>query len=136
MNPDHSEPVDRVAARVIRPADRRASMSAKLSPEHQRRLAEVARCLAEGFPNPGTAHDWRGFTFGSLSVVGFVARTGNAAKRRHVWAVRCVCGGYDVRNTDSLNRMAAGKTNAAQACCFECQSVRHARGDFANLPPL
>lgn len=137
MTPDPRAPVDRVAARVIRPAtDRRASLSGKLSPDHQRRLAEIARCLAQGFPNPGTVHDWRGFSFGSLSVVGYLARAGTPGKRRHAWAVRCTCGGYDVRNADSLRRMASGKTHAAQACCFECQSVRHARGDFSNLPAL
>lgn len=129
------EPIDRVALRVTRFAGvSRCSASARLDPVRQSLLAEVARCLADGFPQPGTAHDWRGFECGSLRVVGYLKRgggTGSGTKRKQLWAVRCVCGNHDVRTAAALHRLASGQTPPAQAVCYECQSIIRHKGGFA-----
>lgn len=123
MDPEHETPVDRVAARVTRPSGERAQPIPLNSPSLEADQAEIARCLVAGFNlPPRESRDWRGFTYGALTVVGYL-RSGNSSR----WAVRCKCGRYEARTGKTLNRLAAGEVLSEQAVCHVCTRLRNWR---------
>lgn len=126
MNPEHSQPVDLTAAKVTRfPGVRADPLPAYAGDAADRNARDLARGLSQGFSlPPRESRDWRGFTFGALSVVGYLGPGGAKGAR---WAVRCKCGAHEVRTGSALGRMERRETAEGEALCHQCTRLRNWR---------
>lgn len=115
----HREPVDLLAARVVRPAtwiEKFVHPPNNQTP-HEPRIQNLLRC---GFKTPPAGVPNRiGFKRGRLTVVSYshrVLRENPNADTKHLWLVRCACGNHELRTQHSLSR----KNKQGRDQCDNC----------------
>lgn len=121
-----SGPIDRVAARVIRPGihyEKQLPDGCK----HWREVQPTIPFVVQRH-NP-QSRDLTGERFGLFTVVGYLGRVGplQGGRRTAMWLVRCACGDYESRSAKAIKN-----TANAEDRCIVCRSVEFHRSGSSD----
>ncbi|MDK8188154.1 MULTISPECIES: hypothetical protein [Sphingomonas] len=119
-----SQPVDRVAARVI-------GSGVQFSPNNRVPSGDFYHAIVppDFSPIPRIAgwEDFRGQRFNRLVVVGWLGRKKG---KKGKWSVRCDCGMYEVRTTPALKH-----GEPMQMQCVECEYLEKVKLGLGHTTP-
>lgn len=102
-----SDPVDRTAARVMRPG---IHWEPKLNPGCIEHWKDRPPTL------PAPRPDLTGTTFGRFTIVGYLGRKGNKTNKAR-WLARCACGAYEARRARTI------RETCGEDMCIACRAV-------------
>lgn len=84
--------------------------------------------LLAQLPSDPTFKNYTGLKIGRLTVYGYVGSGKNGSR----WAVRCVCGVYEIRRGGFVGN----PDNAPDAECAECHHVGRLRRSYSSVDKL
>lgn len=123
------DPVDRLASIVTSPTPKWAKPITSKRGSQDDFREQISWVLRHpSVSAPSNVKDWTGVKLGRISVVAYShARRLNDGDIRHYWVVRCSCGEYEMRRSESLAKL------SPHQMCKKCEKNEWLRTGGVNV---